>query len=36
MKLAAPYPLKKSRQDVIDEYNIDFIIDKHKTDDLIN
>ena len=36
MKLAAPYPLKKSRQDIIDEYNIDFIIDKHKTDDLIN
>lgn len=36
MKLAAPYPFKKTRQDIIDEYNISFFMDKHKVEDLLN
>ena len=36
MKLAAPYPFKKTRQDIIDEYNINFFMDKHKIENLLD
>lgn len=36
MKLAAPYPLNEKRQNLIDEYNIDFILEKSKEEDLVN
>lgn len=36
MKLAAPYPLNEKRQNLIDEYNIDFILEKSKEEDLVD
>lgn len=36
MKLAAPFPFKKERQEIIDEYNIEFICSKHNPEDLID
>lgn len=36
MKLAAPYPIEKDRQEKIDEYNIDFDKEKHKLENLIS
>lgn len=36
MKIAAPFPFDKRRQEVIDEYNIEFNCSKHKLSDLIS
>lgn len=35
MKVAAPYSTNKERQNLIDEYNISFNLQKHKIEDLI-
>ena len=35
MKLAAPYPLRESRRDLIDEYNIEFDLERHNIDNLL-
>lgn len=34
IKLSAPYPLNDSRKEKIDEYDINFELDKHKLKDL--